>query len=141
MAATDNSIAYPPELAGVVAAYNSITENNARAVVLAAIYAVLAIPQGKPASRRPTVPLTEPQQAVYDMIEERGVVKLDDLVAHLDRLDVMVDRRTVQRWCADNAGQPGPLHRAGVRGGAKGYAVTAEPSDPMDEVIRKVTSA
>jgi len=67
-------------------------------------------------------PLTEVQQAVLDLIGERGVVKCDDIVAFLDKtLKVQVDRSTVARWCGTHKGQPGPLKRHGVRSTRKGY--------------------
>lgn len=116
-------ITCPPELAGILTQFAALPAGAARAHAASTLYATmgtLATLASLPASR-PRVPLTEAQQAVYDMIEERGVVKLDDLVAHLSRLGVDVDRNTVQRWCGPNVDKPGPLHKAGVRSGRKGY--------------------
>ena len=118
-------ITCPPELAGILTQFEALPPGPARAQAASALYATMGTfaALASTAQPKPAGPLTEPQQAVYDMIEERGVVRLDDLVSHLDRLSVTVDRRTVQRWCAENAGRPGPLYRAGVRSTPQGFVV------------------
>lgn len=124
-------ITCPPELAGILTQFAALPAGAARAQAAAGLYATMgtfAALANLPA-QRPRVPLTEAQQAVYDMIEERGVVKLDDLVAHLSRLGVDVDRNTVQRWCGPNVDKPGPLHKAGVRSGRKGYHLEVDAAD------------
>lgn len=81
------------------------------------------MPSSTARSNRPKVPLTEVQQVIYDLLEERGIVRAVDMVTHLELLDVTVDSKTVKRWCADNAGKPGPLRLAGVRSCRKGYYI------------------
>lgn len=105
------TITCPPELAGILTQFSALPQGAARAQAAAGLYAALA----NSVATRSGYPLTAIQREAYNIIEISGAITIDDIVGQLAKSGYDVDPRTVQRWCADNAGRPGPLRLAGVR--------------------------